>query len=142
MAEIIFYEKPGCINNSKQKQMLTYAGHLVIARNLLTEAWSAERLETFFRSLPVAEWFNRTAPKMRDGLLDPDTLDKESALVEMIAEPLLIRRPLMIIDGSPVVGFDAQQINDRFLLGLETEKEDLESCPRGDEHKQGCEVRA
>ncbi len=142
MAEIIFYEKPGCINNTKQKQLLTAAGHLVIARNLLNEAWSAKRLETFFNALPVAEWFNRTAPRVRDGLINPDSLDKEGALAEMIAEPLLIRRPLMIIDGSPVVGFDAEKLNIRFGLGLPCAEDDLESCPKTSEHKQGCEVSA
>ena len=142
VAEVIFYEKPGCINNTKQKQMLVFAGHLVIARNLLKEAWSGERLEKFFNALPVSDWFNRTAPRVRDGEIDPDTIDKASAIAEMIAEPLLIRRPLMIIDGDFVVGFDAKQLNARFSLGLDRGDEDLENCPRKPEHEHGCEVTA
>ncbi|MBI1424317.1 MAG: hypothetical protein GC149_12685 [Gammaproteobacteria bacterium] len=39
MAEIVFYEKPGCGNNTRQKALLAAAGHHVIARNLLTEPW-------------------------------------------------------------------------------------------------------
>ena len=142
MAEVIFYEKPGCINNTKQKQLLAFAGHLVIARNLLTESWSGERLEPFFSSLPVSDWFNRTAPRVRDGVIDPDVIDKQNAIAAMIAEPLLIRRPLMIVDGEYLVGFDAAYLNQQFSLGLDTGDGDLESCPRKPEHEKGCEVTA
>ena len=142
MAEIIFYEKPGCINNTKQKRMLAFAGHVVVAKNLLTEAWSRERLQQFFRELPVSNWFNRTAPTVRDGVIDPDLIGSESAIAKMMSQPLLIRRPLMIIDGAHVVGFDAKQLNAGFDLGLETEDEDMESCPRDPEHEKGCEVKA
>lgn len=141
MAEVIFYEKPGCINNTRQKQILAFAGHVVIARNLLNETWSVERLQYFFGTLPVCEWFNRTAPRVRDGLINPDAIDAQSAMLEMIAEPLLIRRPLMIIDGTPVVGFDAGLLNGKYALGLDSGEEELESCPRNPEHEQGCEVR-
>jgi nitrogenase-associated protein len=63
MARIVFYEKPGCGNNTKQKVLLAAAGHEVIARNLLTEPWTQERLLEFFGARPVAEWFNRAAPR-------------------------------------------------------------------------------
>ena len=142
MAEVIFYEKPGCINNTKQTQLLAFAGHVVIARNLLTESWSGKRLNLFFKHLPVSEWFNRSAPRIRDGEIYPDRLDETKAMALMIAEPLLIRRPLMIVDGEYLVGFDASKLNARFSLGLETEDEDLESCPRKPEHETGCEVTA
>lgn len=142
MAAVTFFEKPGCINNTRQKRMLAFAGHLVIARNLLTESWSVERLTPFFKNLPVSEWFNRSAPRIRDGELNPDNLDENQVMTSMISEPLLIRRPLMIVDGEYLVGFDASKLNARFSLGLETEDEDLESCPRIPEHETGCEVTA
>ena len=44
MARILFYEKPGCTGNLRQKRLLVDAGHTVLARNLLTEPWTAERL--------------------------------------------------------------------------------------------------
>ena len=37
MATIVFYEKPGCGNNTKQKVWLAASGHTVLAKNLLTE---------------------------------------------------------------------------------------------------------
>ena len=58
MATVIFYEKPGCVNNTKQKALLIAAVHTVKALNLLTEHWTVETLRPFFGNLPVAEWFN------------------------------------------------------------------------------------
>lgn len=142
MAEIIFYEKPGCINNTKQKRLLAFAGHVVIARNLLTESWSAGRLQRFFEALPVSSWFNRSAPQVRDGDIDPDSVDAQQAMTLLINTPLLIRRPLMVIDGEAVVGFDVAELNHRFALGLRDDEEDLEGCPRMPDHQQGCEVTA
>ena len=45
MATIFFCEKPGCINNTRQKTLLESAGHEVIARNLLAETWTQPRLQ-------------------------------------------------------------------------------------------------
>ena len=53
MATVTFYEKPGCINNTRQKKLLAAAGHQVEVKNLLTEAWQAERLRAFFGDMPV-----------------------------------------------------------------------------------------
>lgn len=48
MARVIFYEKPGCKGGTRQKVLLTAAGHEVITYNLLTEPWTVERLRSFF----------------------------------------------------------------------------------------------
>lgn len=142
MAEIIFYEKPGCINNTKQKHLLAFAGHVVIPRNLLAEPWSKEKLQKFFSKMPVEEWFNRTAPRVRDGEIIPERLSADEAVSLMASDPILIRRPLMLIDGTPVVGFDAASLDMDFTLGLESDGADLESCPQNPEHEVGCEVKA
>jgi len=72
MARIVFYEKPGCGNNTKQKALLAAAGHEVVARNLLAEPWTHERLLEFFGKRPVADWFNRAAPRVKDGEIVPE----------------------------------------------------------------------
>ncbi len=63
MAEVIFFEKPGCAGNARQKRLLAQSGHAVDARSLLAEPWTAETLRPFFGDRPVAEWF--TAPPRR-----------------------------------------------------------------------------
>jgi nitrogenase-associated protein len=130
MAIVTFYEKPGCGNNTKQKVLLAAAGHTVLAKNLLTEAWTRARLLEFFGSHPVAEWFNRAAPKVKSGEVVPETLDADAAIALMLAEPLLIRRPLIEADGRREIGFDETVID--AWLGLSRKGNgDLESCPKG-----------
>lgn len=131
MTSILFYEKPGCINNTKQKQLLQEAGYEVVARNLLTEAWSTERLLSFFNGLPVSEWFNRSAPQVKEGQVVPERLTAEQAITLMLEEPLLIRRPLMQIGKQQLVGFEADKVNQALALSWSAnDKNELEVCPR------------
>lgn len=143
MATVIFYEKPGCINNTKQKSLLKAAGHEVQAQNLLTEAWTTESLRLFFNNLPVTEWFNRFAPLVKSGDVVPEQMDAETALKLMVREPLLIRRPLVQVGDRREVGFDVELIDT--WIGLQavddTHKaisqnlmsQDLQNCPRSHE---------
>lgn len=133
MATVLFYEKPGCINNSRQKVLLAAAGHTVQAKSLLTEKWTAERLRTFFGKLPVVDWFNPSAPRLREGEVVPETLDEGEALRLMLADPLLIRRPLMEVDGQRRVGFDPVAVDRWIGLRSSAAGEDLETCPRKQE---------
>lgn len=139
MSTIRFYEKPGCINNSKQKKLLAQAGYDVVARNLLTEPWSRERLERFFAGMAVAERFNRSAPLVSSGQVVPEKLNEDEAYRLMLDEPLLIRRPLMEIGDHRVVGFDAETIKQ--ILDLDSDEVvtgKLEECPKGVANK--CDV--
>jgi nitrogenase-associated protein len=130
MATVTFYEKPGCSNNTRQKKLLAAAGHQVVARNILTEAWQSERLRAFFGALPVRDWFNYSAPDIKHGEIEPDALTEQEALALMLDNPLLIRRPLMQVGDRLMAGFDQQAV-DRWigLQKIETAS-DLESCPR------------
>lgn len=139
MATVTFYEKPGCANNTKQKILLAAAGHTVWARNLLTERWTAARLRPFFGDLPVAEWFNLSAPRVREGALDYERVTETEALVLMLADPLLIRRPLMEVDGDCRVGFDPAGVDAWIGLGRAKVGGDLETCPG---HAEPCPLPA
>ncbi|MEH2249414.1 ArsC/Spx/MgsR family protein [Nostoc sp.] len=155
MARVIFYSKPGCQGGTKQKVLLTAAGHEVIAYNLLTEPWTVERLRSFFGDRPVAEWFNPSSPKIKSGEVVPEKIDAETALQLMLREPLLIRRPLLEIDNRREVGFDVQKIDawiglkpaDESLQEMSEKlmKQDLQNCshapaPSHEQHNQqgGC----
>lgn len=106
MATIIFYEKPGCATNARQRRMLQAAGHEVVARNLLAEPWTAARLLEFFVHLPVANWINRASPRIKSGEIDPSALTAQGALDLLLADPLLIRRPLLEIGSLRIAGMD------------------------------------
>jgi nitrogenase-associated protein len=141
MVTIIFYEKPGCINNTKQKALLQAAGHHLQACNLLLEPWTAQTLRPFFGTLPIAEWFNPSAPRIKSGAVDPKGVDESAALALMIADPLLIRRPLMQVGEVYRVGFDPQAIDAWIgLTPVESATGDLETCPRT--HTTPCSERS
>lgn len=127
MATVIFYEKVGCANNTRQKRLLTEAGHTVIAKNLLYTTWQAEQLRAFFADLPVRDWFNYSAPAIKLGEVVPDALNEQQALDLMLKNPLFIRRPLMQVGDECRAGFDAQQVY--AWLAVKTEQ-DLETCSR------------
>jgi nitrogenase-associated protein len=131
MSTLIFYEKPGCGNNARQKRLLLDAGHELVVRDLLAEPWTAERLRNFFVGLPVADWFNRAAPQVKSGEIVPERLDADTALALMLANPLLIRRPLIETEHWKLVGFDAGQIEARLgVAANKNELRNLETCPR------------
>lgn len=127
MADIIFYEKPGCQTNARQQQALIAGGHRVEARSLLAENWTAARLRDFFGEMPVALWFNPAAPAVKSGAVAPDGLNASAALALMLTDPLLIRRPLLQIGERRCAGFAAADLASR--LGLV-----LESNPQGCSH--------
>lgn len=117
MAHVIFYEKPGCAGNARQKALLRAAHHTREVRDLLRWSWTAESLLAFLEPLPVAEWFNRAAPRIKSAEVVPETLDAGAALALLLAQPLLIRRPLMALGKQRMVGFDAERVHAWVGLG-------------------------
>ncbi|HYG91815.1 MAG TPA: ArsC/Spx/MgsR family protein [Azospirillum sp.] len=131
MAEVVFYEKPGCAGNARQKKLLEDAGHRLIVRDLLSTVWTEQTLRPFFEDRSVAEWFNRSAPAVKSGAVDPDALDEAAALALLLADPLLIRRPLMRVGDRRTCGFDADAVD--AWIGLATKPAgDVEGCPKPD----------
>lgn len=108
---IEFYEKPGCINNTKQKQLLESKGHTINAHSILTQKWSIPTLRPFFGNMPADKWFNKAAPRIKSGDVSPDNFNEQSAIQAMIDDPLLIRRPLIQIGDNCFCGFDHEIIN-------------------------------
>ena len=128
MAQIIFYEKSGCSGNARQKALLEASGHTLIVRDLRDVAWTRGKLLGFLEHLPVAEWFNRAAPDVKNGEIVPEELDESTALGLLQHNPLLIRRPLMEADGVRQVGFDSAAVAAWVGLGDEPPRENLERC--------------
>lgn len=129
MSEVLYFEKSGCINNRRQKVLLEALGHTVHARNLLTEPWSMAELRSYFGDLPVSAWCNPSAPRIKSGEIVPANMDADTLLRLMLADPLLIRRPLIATTTGRMAGFDTHPVLDALgvYLGADT---DLQSCPR------------
>lgn len=129
MAHVIFYEKPGCASNARQKALLIASGHDLDVRDLLAEPWSPSSLRPYFGEKPVREWFNAASPRVKSGEVNPDAVTPQEALVMMIVDPLLIRRPLMRVSGRCEAGFDQEAVN--AWIGLKpVEKRVSDSCSR------------
>jgi nitrogenase-associated protein len=129
MAHVIFYEKPGCAGNARQKALLRASGHELEVRNLLTEPWSSSSLRPYFGVKPVREWFNASSPRIKSGEIDPDKVTPQQALVMMIVDPLLIRRPLMRIGDHCEAGFDSAAV-DQWIGLKQTEETISDVCVR------------
>lgn len=141
MVEVVFWEKPGCGGNARQKARLRASGHVVIERDLLAEPWTVASLSAFLGALPVADWFNRAAPRVKSGDVVPEALGTEEALALLLAEPLLIRRPLMMIGEARLVGFDEAALDRR--IGLTPVASPVgEGCPKGAEPHPPCPAPA
>ncbi|MGJ0507261.1 MAG: ArsC/Spx/MgsR family protein [Methylocystis sp.] len=121
MANVIFYEKPGCASNARQKALLIASGHQVQAHDLLHEAWSVSSLRPFFGEKPVREWFNAASPRVKSGEVDPDAVNPQQAIVMLILDPGLIRRPLMRVGDHCESGFDPVAVSR--WIGLKPEAE-------------------
>ena len=119
MSKIIFYEKPGCKNNTKQKRILTLSGHEVEPVDLIQHPWTREELLSFFQGIEPKYWFNLNAPAFSDGEIEPDQFDEESAIEAMMKDHILIKRPLLIIGDTKLVGFDEEKIAS--LIGFDKE---------------------
>ncbi|MCB4360990.1 ArsC/Spx/MgsR family protein [Quatrionicoccus australiensis] len=139
MAVVTFYEKPGCKGNLRQKTLLAAAGHTVQAKNLKTEAWTADRLLAFIGKLPVGSWFNPAAPAIKAGQIVPENLSFEHAVNLLLENPLLIRRPLMEIGEERMVGFDVAAVDAWIgLNNVELPAGNIEACVHGPEGHGSC----
>lgn len=124
--KIKFYEKPGCTNNTRQKKMLQESGHEVTACSILTQSWTAETLKPFFTGIPVSEWFNMAAPRIKSGEVIPVDFNENAAIQAMLADPLLIRRPLLEVDNTFICGFDNEFVQS--LIQYQ-DASHVQSCP-------------
>lgn len=130
MADIIFWEKPGCQGNARQKEILLASGHQLEVRDLLTTPWTPQELARFFGDRPVAEWFNPSNPRIKSGEVDPAAIAPEDALRMMVAEPLLIVRPLLQVGQERLAGFEVQQVHNWIGLALDSVgPRDPKNCP-------------
>jgi len=122
---MIFYEKPGCKGNTRQRALLEAHGYTLDVKSILDEPWTRQTLRPFFGNRPVAEWFNDKAPDIKSGDIDPSAFDEEGALAIMLEQPILIRRPLIDRDGQKFCGFD-ETVEAAF--GLSAPEGDYETC--------------
>lgn len=127
MVTIIFYEKPGCINGEKQKSILKTAGHTLLCKDILAHPWSKEEILPFVSGKEPLTMMNPTAPDIKNGTIIPAKLSFDEAVQLMINSPILIKRPLIEVDGLFIQGFLDERLQK--YLGDWDQKEDVITCP-------------
>jgi nitrogenase-associated protein len=142
MSLITFFTKPGCATAARQIELLEQSGHQVEECDLLSHLWTADELKTYFGDLPVAAWFNEKSPRVKSGEIDPSTYDSDGALALMLADHLLIHRPLMESGGKRRCGFEPASIHAWVGLGetvyRQSASEDYNSCSQPASAAQQC----
>ena len=126
-----FYEKTGCSGNAKQKELLKSHNISFSVKSLLDTSWTVETLSGFFKGLEIKDIFNPFAPQIRDKEIDINSLSKDEAITLMIKNPILIKRPLLDINGVKICGFDIEKINELLNTNIDTNKK-LNSCSSSD----------
>ena len=127
MADIVFYEKPGCINGGKQKAILEAAGNMLECRDILTTQWTGQSLVPFLMSKNPVDIMNHTAPAVKTGEIVPAELSFEEAVALMVDSPILIKRPLIEVEGVKLQGFSNPELKP--YLGDWDASEDVVTCP-------------
>lgn len=138
MRLVVFYEKPGCVGNARQKALLLSQRVELEVRSLPDQAWTAARLRPYFGAKAVSDWFNKTAPQVKSGQITIDKLSEGKAIDLMIENPLLIRRPLMRYGDLRQSGFDPGPVLDQLGIALD-QVDRLGDCPMTDTAVD-CEV--
>lgn len=120
--EIVFYEKPGCSGNKKQKELLKNHGVEFNVKSILDTKWTKDQLQIFFMGLDKEMCINTSAPQIKNGQIDLDALSKDDMISLMIKDPILIKRPLIQIDEHCICSFDIDKINALLGTSINTDK--------------------
>lgn len=83
-------------------------------RDFFKQPFTADELRALFRSLHLAprDALSQKSPAFRALNLAPEKLSDAQIIALMVQEPRLIKRPLIVIDGKPVIGFDKTRLNE------------------------------
>ena len=124
---VIFYEKPGCAGNRRQKTLLQDHGIALDVRDMSKGEWTKETLEAFFGDRPNEAIVNTSSPLIKSGELDPNALSRDELLAKMLETPLLIKRPLIQYGDVRVLGFDIPRLNSLLEINMPV-PETINSC--------------
>ena len=126
-----FYEKTGCSSNARQKELLKSYDISFDVKSLLDTKWTYDELSKFFENLEVKDMVNPFAPQIKNNEIDIKNLSKDEVINLMIKTPILIKRPLMEINGNKICGFDIEKINKILNLKIDVDKK-INSCSSSD----------
>ena len=77
-------------------------------RDFFKQAFTVDELRTLLKSLKLTahDVISTKSSSYKKMGLDADKFSEEELIALMVQEPRLLRRPLIVIDGKPVIGAD------------------------------------
>ena len=81
-------------------------------RDLFKQPLTANELRTLAGDRPIREIFSWKSPSARAAGLKPGDLTDDEMIQRMLAEPRLIRRPLIQAGDRVIIGFDKAAVAD------------------------------
>jgi arsenate reductase (glutaredoxin) len=81
-------------------------------RDFFKQSFTIEELRALLQSLKLTprEVVATKSPSYKKMGLDKRAVSDDELLTLMVQEPRLLRRPLVVVDGKPVIGFDKEEL--------------------------------
>ena len=86
-------------------------------RDFFKEPLSEEELRGLLHGQQVSDIFSWNSPSFKKLGLDRDALSDDRLIAMMLEEPRLIKRPLVLVDGSLIQGRDKAGLSRALGLG-------------------------
>ena len=112
MKRLTLYTKAGCTSCLKARQFLLSRGVAYTERDIFKHPLNEPELRAIVAQQPVSSVFSHRSPSVKALGLADQALGEEEMLRHMLAEPRLIRRPLLVAGETVVVGFDPEALAD------------------------------
>ena len=96
------------------KASLSQDGVELNERDFFKDGFTEAELRALLGDANPADVFSWRSPSARKLGLDRDTVSPDELISLMLAEPRLIRRPLIRVDGKLVVGTDKKAMAEAF----------------------------
>jgi Spx/MgsR family transcriptional regulator len=106
--EPIFYYKSTCSTCRRARALLQELGVSTRERDMSKQPLSLDELRALVGDREIKPFLNPRNELYRERGMARQTPTKDEALALMAENPNLIRRPILIVGGSPLLGFDEE----------------------------------
>ncbi|MGH8012364.1 MAG: arsenate reductase family protein [Candidatus Binataceae bacterium] len=111
MKKVRFLWKSTCSTCRNARQFLRDELHLDLdERNYAKEPLTLAELKEVFKDMDACEFINPKSPAFKAMGLRGRELTSAQALKLMAEEPNLIKRPLVVVDGTIIAGFERERL--------------------------------
>ena len=88
----------------------------LVERDFFKQPFKEVELRDLLNTKPSSELFAWRSPSFKALGISPDILSDDDLVHLMLKEPRLIRRPIILVNDTLVVGSDRKSINELFNL--------------------------